>query len=112
MIRIISLAVLFVATAAWSQTTGAAVLSDEIGFTWAAVPSAKVIVQNQETPSAIRGLPRANGEYSIPTFEFRNVSAPLRHKASKRPCSATSFSESMKLRVSTSCSRSAASPNR
>ena len=49
LIRILSLAILF-ATAAWSQTTGAASLvgtiSDSSG---AAVPSAKIIVQNQET---------------------------------------------------------------
>ena len=68
MIRILSLAVLF-ATAAWSQTTGAASLvgtiSDSSG---AAVPSAKVIVQNQETSFRYEGASGANGEYFIPNL--------------------------------------------
>ena len=68
MIRVFSIA-LFLVAAAWSQTTGTAsivgVITDSSG---AAVPHAKITVQNQDTAFRYESASGDTGEYYIPNL--------------------------------------------
>ena len=59
----------FLAAVAWSQTTGTAsiigVITDSSG---AAVPRAKITVQNQQTAFLYEGVSSDSGEYYIPNL--------------------------------------------
>ena len=61
--------VLFFAVAAWSQTTGTAnIIGNVTDSSGAAVPRAKITVQNQDTAFRYEGASGDTGEYYIPNL--------------------------------------------
>src|SRR5436190_9995743 len=68
MIRALSLA-LFLTVSAWSQTAGtASIIGNVTDSSGAAVPRAKIAIQNQDTSFLYEGVSGDSGEYYVPNL--------------------------------------------